>query len=111
MRSSTQIYQASCTSGQWRSYIIGVKSVIKASSLDTFKRDSDFNALLDWVYYHDVLSRFSLTHWHPPEIDRLLVDLDEPVGTLLLPVNTDPCMEVGIVFSRSKEVKLLIEMG
>ncbi|OQE03170.1 hypothetical protein PENSOL_c001G05336 [Penicillium solitum] len=91
---SYEIYQASCTSGQWRSYIIGVKSVIKASSLDTFKRDSDFNALLDWVYYHDVLSRFSLTHWHPPEIDRLLVDLDEPVGTLLLPVNTDPCMEI-----------------
>ncbi|CAI7572340.1 unnamed protein product [Penicillium palitans] len=91
---SFEIHQASCTSGQWRSYIIGVKSVIKASSLDAFKRDSDFNTLLDWVYYHDVLSRFSLTHWHPPAIDRPPVDLDDPIDTLSLPVNTDPCMEI-----------------
>ncbi|KAJ5952399.1 uncharacterized protein N7479_010812 [Penicillium vulpinum] len=91
---SFEIYQASCTSGQWRSYIIGVKNVIKASPLDTSKRDSDFNALLDWVYYHDVLSRFSITHWHPPAIDRPLVCLEEPVGIPSPPVNTDPCMEI-----------------
>ncbi|KAJ5356441.1 hypothetical protein N7517_011050 [Penicillium concentricum] len=101
---SYEIHQASCTSGQWRLYIIGVKSVIKASSFDTFKSDSDFNALLDWVYYHDVLSRFSITHWHPPAIDRPLVHLDEPVDIPSPPVNTDPCIEVGIVFSRSTEI-------
>ncbi|OQE43619.1 hypothetical protein PENCOP_c003G02066 [Penicillium coprophilum] len=92
---SFEIYQASCTSGQWRSYIIGVKSVIKASPLNTFLRDSGFNALLDWVYYHDVLSRFSLTHWHPLAIESTLIDLDEPVDIPSPPVDTDdPCMEM-----------------
>ncbi|KAJ5817935.1 hypothetical protein N7447_007943 [Penicillium robsamsonii] len=94
---SYEIHQASCTSGQWRSYIIGVKSVIKASSLDIYKRDSDFNALLDWVYYHDVLSRFSIAHWHPSAIDRPLVHSDEPVDIPSPPMNTDPCIEVGII--------------
>ncbi|KAJ5178059.1 uncharacterized protein N7500_000758 [Penicillium coprophilum] len=91
---SYEIYQASCTSGQWRSYIIGVKSVIKASSLDIYKRDTDFNALLDWVYYHDVLSRFSITHWQPPVIDRFLVHLDESVDIPSPPMNTNPCIEI-----------------
>ncbi|KAJ5200191.1 hypothetical protein N7491_009009 [Penicillium cf. griseofulvum] len=91
---SYEIYQASCTSGQWRSYIIGVKSVIKASSIDAFKRDSDFNALLDWVYYHDALSRFSIAHWHRPAIDKSLVHLDEPVDILSPLMNTDPCIEI-----------------
>ncbi|KAJ5430954.1 hypothetical protein N7445_008686 [Penicillium cf. griseofulvum] len=101
-------YEASCTSGQWRSYIIGVKSVIKASSIDAFKRDSDFNALLDWVYYHDALSRFSIAHWHRPAIDKSLVHLDEPVDILSPLMNTDPCIEVSIVFSFFTEVRLLI---
>ncbi|KAJ5833245.1 hypothetical protein N7474_001556 [Penicillium riverlandense] len=92
--SSTQIYQASCTSGQWRSYILGVKSVIKARPLDTFKGDSGYTALLDWVYYHDVLSRFSLTHWHRPAIETPFIDGDEPVDIPLPLVDSDPCMEI-----------------
>ncbi|CAI7584537.1 unnamed protein product [Penicillium glandicola] len=85
---SFEIYQASCTSGQWRSYITGVKSVIKASPSDKFARDG-FNALLDWVHYHDVLSRFSLTHWHPPKIERSLTDLDVLVDIPSPLVDTD----------------------
>ncbi|KAJ5379882.1 uncharacterized protein N7496_002310 [Penicillium cataractarum] len=92
---SFEIYQSSCTSGQWRSYIIGVKSVINASSGKKLARDSDFNVLLDWVYYHDVLSRFSLTHWHPPAIESTLMDLDEPVDIPLQPVDThEPRIEM-----------------
>lgn len=64
---SFEIHRASCTSGQWRWYITGAKSIIRASSLSgsQFKHDSDFNILLDWVHYHDALSRLSSLHWYP----------------------------------------------
>ena len=63
-----QIHQASCTSGQWLVYIDGVKRIIKAYSSKTFKEDGDVRTLLDWVYYHDTLSRFSMSHWHQRSI-------------------------------------------
>ncbi|OJI99085.1 hypothetical protein ASPVEDRAFT_80712 [Aspergillus versicolor CBS 583.65] len=62
---SFEIHKASCTSGQWRWYITGAKSIIRASSLSQFKPDADFNILLDWVHYHDALSRLSSLHWCP----------------------------------------------
>lgn len=63
--SSFEIHQASCTSGEWTWYLRGVKNVVRAAGLDTLPpKDSDLAALLDWVYYHDVLARFSLRHWH-----------------------------------------------
>lgn len=62
---SFEIHRASCTSGQWRWYITGAKSIIRASSLSQSKHDSDFNILLDWVHYHDALSRLSSLHWYP----------------------------------------------
>ncbi|KAI9036247.1 uncharacterized protein KD926_002156 [Aspergillus affinis] len=60
---SFEILRASCTSGQWRCYVGGVKMFINASCSGISDRDSDLNILLDWVYYHDVLSRFSGLHW------------------------------------------------
>lgn len=62
---SFEIHRASCTSGQWRWYITGAKSIIRASSVSQFKHDADFNILLDWVHYHDALSRLSSLHWYP----------------------------------------------
>jgi hypothetical protein len=59
---SFEIKNASCTSGQWITYMLGAKSIINAFHLN---RDSEFSALLDWVYYHDILSRFSMMHWNP----------------------------------------------
>ncbi|CZR65435.1 uncharacterized protein PAC_15335 [Phialocephala subalpina] len=62
---SFEIHQASCTSGQWTSYLNGVKDVIKVACLDdAAQQDSDLAILLDWVYYHDVVARFAEPHWH-----------------------------------------------
>ncbi|KAJ4304914.1 hypothetical protein N0V90_000442 [Kalmusia sp. IMI 367209] len=58
------VHQASCTSSQWTWYISGVKDILNAPCLKFHSRDSDLNALMDWVYYHDVMSRFTLRHWH-----------------------------------------------
>ncbi|OJD13649.1 hypothetical protein AJ78_05906 [Emergomyces pasteurianus Ep9510] len=60
---SFEIHKASCTSGQWKWYIIGAKHIINSSSLHRFSGDSEIGSLLDWVYYHDALSRFSALHW------------------------------------------------
>lgn len=62
--SSFEIHQATCTSGEWTWYLAGVKEVIRAAGLDKLRQENDLAVLLDWVYYHDVLSRFSLRHWH-----------------------------------------------
>ncbi|OIW26875.1 hypothetical protein CONLIGDRAFT_620932 [Coniochaeta ligniaria NRRL 30616] len=62
--SSFEILQATCTSGEWTWYLRGVKDVIHAAGLDKLRQDSDLAVILDWVYYHDVLARFSLRHWH-----------------------------------------------
>lgn len=45
-------------------YLTGVKNIIEAAGLDRLHQDSDLAMLLDWVYYHDVVSRFSQRHWH-----------------------------------------------
>ncbi|PYH46710.1 uncharacterized protein BP01DRAFT_381142 [Aspergillus saccharolyticus JOP 1030-1] len=58
---SFEIHRASCTSGQWMTYLLGAKRIIQASSLES---SGEFGPLIDWVYYHDVLSRFSNLHWH-----------------------------------------------
>ncbi|KAE8373968.1 fungal-specific transcription factor domain-containing protein [Aspergillus bertholletiae] len=63
MLCSFEGHQSSSTSGQWTSYLGGVKTVLNASCIKTLRQlGSDVAVLLDWVYYHDVLARFSLLH-------------------------------------------------
>jgi hypothetical protein len=82
-----------------------VKSVINASPTNEFIRDSDSIVLLDWVYYYDILSRFSLIHWHPLAIESTLIDLDELVDIPSPPVDThEPCIEVGVIILHSVRV-------
>jgi hypothetical protein len=76
---SFEVHQSTCTSGQWTSYLGGVKTVLNASSIETLRQlGSDVAVLLDWVYYHDVLARFSLLHWKrdgAPELPSTPTDL------------------------------------
>ncbi|KAH8431020.1 uncharacterized protein LDX57_008681 [Aspergillus melleus] len=60
---SFELHRASCTSGQWRCYVGGAKKILNVFPSGVSDRDGDFSILLDWVYYHDVLSRFSELHW------------------------------------------------
>ncbi|RYP19018.1 hypothetical protein DL765_003601 [Monosporascus sp. GIB2] len=59
---SFEIHQESCTSSLWTWYLRGVKEVINIARLN-MARHSDIATLLDWVYYNDVMARFSLRHW------------------------------------------------
>ncbi|EEP76440.1 predicted protein [Uncinocarpus reesii 1704] len=69
---SFEIHKASCTAGQWKWYITGAKQIISSLSLHRFSGNTDIGALLDWVYYHDMLSRFSALHWRRGEGTRYL---------------------------------------
>ncbi|KAK4167853.1 fungal-specific transcription factor domain-containing protein [Cladorrhinum sp. PSN259] len=62
---SIEVHQSSCTSEDWTRYLAMVKDVIQAAGLlELGHKNADLALLLDWVYYHDVLARFSLRHWH-----------------------------------------------
>ncbi|KAF2443741.1 hypothetical protein P171DRAFT_415436 [Karstenula rhodostoma CBS 690.94] len=61
---SFEIHLSSCTSDDWTKYLCGVKKVIRAAGLDRLDKDKDLAILLDWVYYQDILARFSLRHWY-----------------------------------------------
>ncbi|SPO01863.1 uncharacterized protein DNG_04536 [Cephalotrichum gorgonifer] len=61
---SFEIHLLSRISGQWTWYLTGVKEIIKAARLDILSQDGDVAMLVDWVYYHDVLARFSSRPWH-----------------------------------------------
>ncbi|PYH88132.1 hypothetical protein BO71DRAFT_392147 [Aspergillus ellipticus CBS 707.79] len=110
---SFEIYQASCTSGQWTRYLIGVKSIIRASSLSHPEHRGEFSTLLDWVHYHDVLLRFSMLHWHREgsQAKSALSDAcTEPSALTSSPYNTalsllsDVCDAVSAKLSHNQSV-------
>lgn len=41
-----------------------MKQLLNASSLEKPQEHEDLAVLLDWVYYHDVMMRFTLRHWN-----------------------------------------------
>ncbi|KAI1119040.1 fungal-specific transcription factor domain-containing protein [Nemania sp. NC0429] len=61
---SLEIHHTSCTSGQWIHYLDGVKKVIQSTGLaGSAYPDPDLAILLDWVYYHEILVRFTQRYW------------------------------------------------
>ena len=69
LRCRTQIYFTSETSVNWALYLCGIKNVILDGLVHRKVTDQECAALKDWIYYHEVLARFSLVHWiAQPEI-------------------------------------------
>ncbi|KAI1771736.1 fungal-specific transcription factor domain-containing protein [Hypoxylon cercidicola] len=74
---SFEIHQTSCTSGHWICYLDGAKEVIKTFCLDDpAHQHGELSILLDWVYYHDVLARFTQIYWHKGTV----VDTSSRIG-------------------------------
>ncbi|KAL7805013.1 fungal-specific transcription factor domain-containing protein [Trichoderma aethiopicum] len=47
----------------WRLYLCGAKKIISAASHSRILYRHDCAILMDWIYYHEVMSEFSLRHW------------------------------------------------
>ncbi|EFQ25673.1 uncharacterized protein GLRG_00817 [Colletotrichum graminicola M1.001] len=72
--------QNSTASDQWLCYLRAAGKVIESVSLESFGRATDGPILLEWVYYHEVMARFSLRHWrqHHPGVSSCQYDTDSP---------------------------------
>ncbi|KAK8872548.1 fungal-specific transcription factor domain-containing protein [Apiospora arundinis] len=52
------------STGEWLFHVWGAMDMIRASELGNASSGHDeFGYLLDWVYYHEALSRFAVRHW------------------------------------------------
>ena len=51
------------SAGYWRSYLCGAKKILDATATTLRLYQQDTAVLMDWIYYHEVLSEFSLRHW------------------------------------------------
>ncbi|KAK0717549.1 fungal-specific transcription factor domain-containing protein [Lasiosphaeria miniovina] len=68
---SFETHHKSCTWEEWTLYLHGAKDVIQAAGLNRHPdahRGGDVAILLAWVYYHDVLARFSAQVWRGQEL-------------------------------------------
>lgn len=58
-------------------YLCGAKKILKASpqlSLD----DPENLVLMDWIYYHEVMSEFGLRHWVQPRQQATVICREGP---------------------------------
>lgn len=60
----------SASSGEWLWYTQGAMDTIQTTCLEAQLYESDFGHLLDWVYFHDALSRFPIHHWQHASLAR-----------------------------------------
>ncbi|OAL00555.1 hypothetical protein IQ06DRAFT_221774 [Phaeosphaeriaceae sp. SRC1lsM3a] len=70
-----EMQQTSGANSAWVGYISGVKQVIdafKSHQTDTHSRAS---IILGWVYYFDVMARFSFRHWRTEQIRAIANEL------------------------------------
>lgn len=49
--------------GLWRFYLCGAKKIISAVSPSITLYQHDCAPLMDWIYYHEVMTEFSIRHW------------------------------------------------
>ncbi|KAI0150262.1 fungal-specific transcription factor domain-containing protein [Xylariaceae sp. FL1272] len=58
------------SSTEWLWYIRGAMRIVQEAHLESKLDDIGIGSLLEWVYYHHTLSRFTMKNWrHKPTID------------------------------------------
>ncbi|KAI9707927.1 MAG: hypothetical protein M1820_004346 [Bogoriella megaspora] len=58
-----EVYHVSDTSLNWAVYLCGVKKIILDALTQRVVYDRECITLRDWIYFYEVLSRFSILHW------------------------------------------------
>ncbi|EXJ90069.1 hypothetical protein A1O3_03137 [Capronia epimyces CBS 606.96] len=59
---------------QWVGHICGAKGVVQAVKDGQHPPGSDSSIMLGWVYYYDVLARFSTRHWRTDVVSEVVPD-------------------------------------
>ncbi|KAK2612013.1 hypothetical protein QQS21_001978 [Conoideocrella luteorostrata] len=60
----------STSSGEWLWHTQGAMDIVQSTGLKDQLFESGIGHLLNWVYYHDTLSRFPLRHWQHESLAR-----------------------------------------
>ncbi|KAI9158029.1 hypothetical protein HJFPF1_06015 [Paramyrothecium foliicola] len=58
-----EIEQTTESSGKWLCYTHGAMSIVEKSQLNHYWKQHSIRSLLDWVFYHETLSRFTISNW------------------------------------------------
>ncbi|KEY74832.1 hypothetical protein S7711_06518 [Stachybotrys chartarum IBT 7711] len=58
-----EILEPTHGSGDWLCYLQGAIDLIHEADLKAKSDEADIGTMLDWVYYHDTLARFTIRHW------------------------------------------------
>lgn len=94
---AAQTYHVSETSANWALFLCGTKSIVRDALGEISVQDQDLIALKHWIYYYEVLSRFSLVHWlNEPEIQDICHEnYSDRIGALTLESSEDDIVSLG----------------
>jgi hypothetical protein len=67
--------QTSGDNSCWVGYIVGIKRVIDAAKQIKTPVGSDASLVLGWIFYFEVMARFSLRHWRTDQMKALVEEL------------------------------------
>jgi hypothetical protein len=63
-------------------YLCGIKHIILDALLKREIRDHEYIVIKDWVYFYEVLARFSVLHWVPrPETQAIIYE--DPISNFI----------------------------
>ncbi|KAI1308374.1 fungal-specific transcription factor domain-containing protein [Xylaria venustula] len=77
-------------SGEWLWYIRGAMQIIQRAQLGCLSDDNGNGDLLDWVYFHDSMSQFTLSHWRHK---YLAAEATDTTITPVQPINQPSSLE------------------
>ncbi|KAI5461016.1 fungal-specific transcription factor domain-containing protein [Mariannaea sp. PMI_226] len=79
---SFEVQASSRKPGPWLWYVNGAKRLIHTIHPEKRTLTAEFMAMVNWVYYHDVMSQFSLRHWRVGQTADVW-DFSHPLGPAL----------------------------
>jgi hypothetical protein len=62
----TQVWTTTSPGKRWGFYLCGAKKIIHASATTVELYQHESAIVMDWIYYHEIISEFSLRHWAEP---------------------------------------------
>ncbi|KAH7077912.1 fungal-specific transcription factor domain-containing protein [Paraphoma chrysanthemicola] len=99
-----EMQQTSERNSRWVGYVCSAKHVIDAFNKCCPIPGSDASILLSWVYYFDVMFRFSLRHWRTENIKAMAAELGYAT-------NGSPVCELQYVMARASFARAVPNIG
>ncbi|KAK3381160.1 fungal-specific transcription factor domain-containing protein [Podospora didyma] len=75
----TLIFDASSSSNSWDMFFSGAKKIANLIHRPDMTYDGDPALILDWIFYHDTLYKFSIRHWAKREEDQVMLAAQEKI--------------------------------